>query len=385
MATNIPPEESHTPHTPEKGEQDVTQPGTVAEREMTHAAALMASFIRPPTEPIERSQERLVDEVLIPALERGPLADAQVLVTEIVGVLEPGLPTAAQAHSWHARANDIVERTSNLLHAIQRSTGEALGAASAFAMAEIAHHCPKYLHMYVSPYCKSLAAALDAENRPLAEKCRELILTELGGTGTIDTRKRYESLLEGYSISRACFFEEFSKAEEAIFAPGSFVAITGQVERHFHDVIHHVLNIEHHQYQIEFSTPQPTELQTEPNIPNAGLIVEVLSELVTNALKVMEQKKTGSKLLVTIIPRSNGSVQLMVRDDGPGIGEMDPKKLFEPRMTTTQGFGGTGMGLTYLRANLKQYFGASIRAEKNEEDDQPGMTFTCVIPPTQKP
>ena len=197
----------------------------------------------------------------------------------------------------------------------------------------------------------------------------------------MDATARYEDLLRRYSITDAGMLEEFREAEHGITEPQNYAAITGQVERHFHEVIRDLLQVKHHQYQIEFSTNQSEEEQAQSTIPNGGLAVEVLSELSTNALKIMEKKNIGSKLLVTIIVRPDRSVQLMVRDDGPGTDKEDPEELFDPRVTDTQEFGGTGMGLTYLRENLGKYFGATIRGTKNEEDDEPGMTFVCTIPP----
>ncbi|MDD4628017.1 MAG: ATP-binding protein [Candidatus Peribacteraceae bacterium] len=380
MPTNIPHNEPQNPAPPENSGSDARHAAVSAEQEETLTASLLATFVRIPDEPIEKSQKRFVDEVLLPSLERGPLIDARSVITEIAETLEHELPTAVQAHSWYERASSIVLRTSRLLHTIQRSTGELLGAPSAFAMAEIAHHCPKYLHMQVAPLCKSLAVAIEAGDHSMAEKNCELILAELGGAGMMDANKRYENLLNRYSITDASMLEKFSEAEHGITAPQSYATITGQVERHFHEVIRDVIQVEHHQYQIDFSTNQSEEDQVGNIIPNGGLIVEALSELVTNALKVMEKKKTGSKLLATIILKSDRSVQLMVRDDGPGTDKEDPEELFDPRVTDTQEFGGTGMGLAYLRENLGKYFGGTIRATKNEEDDEPGMTFMCTIP-----
>lgn len=250
-------------------------------------------------------------------------------------------------------------------------------------MGGIAHHCPKYLHMVIAPNSKSLAAALDAGNLHVAEENRQIILDAIGGGGSMDSAARFDWLLNEYSLTQEKLLQKFIEANHTIFQPESFTLIAGQVERRFQDMIREELKVEQHEFRMTFTTNLPDDQQVQNTIPHGGLIVEALSELVFNALKVMKETNTGSNILVTVILRKDRSVHLMVRDDGPGTDKEDTEELFQPEFTTTAEHGGTGMGLYYLRENLAN-FGATICAMKNEEDDEPGMTFTCTIPPPQE-
>ncbi|MDO8468183.1 MAG: ATP-binding protein [Candidatus Peribacter sp.] len=377
------------PHLPEEkepapgGAPGSGEAGPVqAQQDRTLASSLLATFVPRAGEPPEQERDRFIDEVLIPALERGPLPEARDLITEMTEVLERGLPTLAQARQWIAHTETLVARTGQMLLDIQRATGGLLGPVGAFAMAEIAHRGPKYLHMVIRSGCFVIAEALARGETEKAQTGRKFILEHIGGMQPLPADERFMILLQKYSLTREDFQKYFRDAGEGMQAFGSFGAIHGQVERRFFRTIRDVLGIKQHEYTIDCNTNIPLDQETEEIVPRFGLIVEVLAELITNALKVMEQTGSGGKLVVSVILRKNGSLLLKVRDDGPGIGDKDPEALFAAGETTTQRFGGTGMGLTFLRQNIERHFQGYLTAQKNTEiDGGSGMTFSCILPP----
>ncbi|OIO53489.1 hypothetical protein AUJ46_04795 [Candidatus Peregrinibacteria bacterium CG1_02_54_53] len=380
----MPDEHPHSPETPHARPSEVVRHGNQVEKQQADAQASsrITTFTKNSDEDAEKLQERFINEILFPVIEWVILPDARDLVADITASLEQGMPDAARARGWGERAFVIVGRMSHLLKEIQQAASRNLGPVGAFAMSEIAHHCPKFLHMFIAPTCRSLADALKRGDTDGAQNARTIILKELGGADVLPAQARFQFLLEKYFITKLAFTNRFEDAKQGINAPGNFTRIVARLERRTGELLRDVLQLEQHSYDVEFITNIPEQQQEHDLIPRAGLTEEVLAELMLNAFKVMEQTHKGSKLLVSVILRKDGSMLLKVRDDGPGIGDRNPEELFKAGETTTQRFGGTGMGLTFLRENIQDHFGGFLDAQKNEEiDESPGMTFSCILPP----
>ena len=82
-------------------------------------------------------------------------------------------------------------------------------------------------------------------------------------------------------------------------------------------------------------------------------IEEIFFNLIVNACQAM---KDGGKLTVQAEQR-NGSVQVEIQDDGPGIPSEQISKIFEPFYTTKES--GTGLGL-YVTKQLVERNGGHI-------------------------
>lgn len=83
-------------------------------------------------------------------------------------------------------------------------------------------------------------------------------------------------------------------------------------------------------------------------------LIRVLNNLLSNAVHAVgEQQNARIDVLVRSI--SVDSVQIRVRDSGPGIPKNEQERVFEPRFTTKSQ--GTGMGLAMVRSIVRQYGG----------------------------
>jgi putative nucleotidyltransferase with HDIG domain len=129
----------------------------------------------------------------------------------------------------------------------------------------------------------------------------------------------------------------------------------------------------------------------EPNLPAVDAdpdgLKQVFINLIKNAAEAMIEK--GGRLEVRTRFLSaplgaksekreagdNGYVEIVVRDDGPGIGEAVREKLFDPYISTKKG-GHSGLGLAVVHNIIRSFDGTIIC------DSTPGQgtTFTITLP-----
>lgn len=103
-----------------------------------------------------------------------------------------------------------------------------------------------------------------------------------------------------------------------------------------------------------------TELRLAPDLPrvigDSILIEQVLVNLLRNAFEAVGEGKTSNGLVVAATSLdSRGQVQVTVRDNGPGFGDVPPTQLFEPFYTTKEQ--GMGMGLVISRSIAEAHGG----------------------------
>ncbi|GGX89831.1 sensor histidine kinase [Massilia dura] len=93
---------------------------------------------------------------------------------------------------------------------------------------------------------------------------------------------------------------------------------------------------------------------------------QVLLNLMTNALDALGTLERGARrelsVSVTEVP---GSVQIRVRDGGPGLSDEARARLFEPFFTTKPQGEGLGLGLAISEQIIRD-FGGSLRAEQSD-------------------
>ncbi len=122
-------------------------------------------------------------------------------------------------------------------------------------------------------------------------------------------------------------------------------------------------------------------VEITPNIENGlpKLIVneqsleQILANLLKNALDAVEVD--AGRIEVSVRHEvDNTSIAIIVSDNGPGIGEEDKKKLFDPFFSTKEVGKGTGLGLAVVYGLVKE-MGGSIHVEVDE-----GAAFVVRLP-----
>ncbi|WP_434579877.1 ABC transporter substrate-binding protein [Sulfurimonas sp. NW15] len=122
------------------------------------------------------------------------------------------------------------------------------------------------------------------------------------------------------------------------------------------------------------------KLQTECNSElsanvYANELIQVLLNLLNNAIEAYENKKTEDKIIKLTCKQSGPKIQIDVTDKAGGIRKEHLSKLFEPYFST-KGKNGTGLGLYMSKMIIEKQFGGSISVESSMF----GTTFTIVIP-----
>jgi PAS domain S-box-containing protein len=90
-----------------------------------------------------------------------------------------------------------------------------------------------------------------------------------------------------------------------------------------------------------------------------NLLETVLLILLSNALDAIP---VGGQIRMTCRPTGAGSIEVAVRDNGPGISQANLARVFEPFFTTKEPGKGTGLGLSIAK-NFVVEHGGSIRIE----------------------
>lgn len=109
------------------------------------------------------------------------------------------------------------------------------------------------------------------------------------------------------------------------------------------------------------------ELDTRVGMSVENLRI-ALSHLIDNAAR------HGAQKIFLHARGEAGTLELIIRDDGPGISSNNRDRIFEPFFTTRRAEGGTGMGLSIVRAMIEAHGGNIALLE------QPGAVFKIILP-----
>jgi two-component system nitrogen regulation sensor histidine kinase NtrY len=104
-------------------------------------------------------------------------------------------------------------------------------------------------------------------------------------------------------------------------------------------------------------------------------IVQVLTNLVQNAIDAVDGKGEAGEVSVTIGSDGGPSVAVTVRDNGPGVAPEIASRLFEPYATTKQQ--GTGLGLAIAQRIAIEHEGELSQLPSPSRE---GAAFRLVVP-----
>ncbi len=133
-----------------------------------------------------------------------------------------------------------------------------------------------------------------------------------------------------------------------------------------------------HGIEIRRDLPDPAPIvQGDP-----AQLQQVLINLLNNAIDAVVERHghAGGKLLVAAQSNENGSVDIIVRDNGRGISAENMKKIFMPFFTTKAVGKGTGLGLSVCYGIISS-MGGTISVDSTEGE---GSAFHVRLPVNSK-
>ena len=131
--------------------------------------------------------------------------------------------------------------------------------------------------------------------------------------------------------------------------------------------------------QLEFSATCEGNCDAK-RIGDAHRIVQVLHNLVANAIKFTSEGSVRVRIRTPLQDQGDGPVIIEVADTGIGVSTEQAAKIFEPftqaDVTTTRKFGGTGLGLSIAKG-LVEAMGGTLSLRSNVGE---GSTFFIELP-----
>ena len=169
------------------------------------------------------------------------------------------------------------------------------------------------------------------QNKPVSPDQIQIIQEEVEHSDKIITQiMGYAQLSEGH-VERLNLVEELEKALAQVFPPAAGYPV-------------HV----HRDYPDEFP----------PMFMQRRHLADTFVNLLQNARDALGEK--GGNVFVWARCQSDYSVEVSIRDDGPGIPPDKQEKIFEAYFTTKEK--GTGLGLASVKHNVELY-GGTVRVE----------------------
>ncbi len=133
--------------------------------------------------------------------------------------------------------------------------------------------------------------------------------------------------------------------------------------------------------EARYRTRLETQLAAVPHVlGDARLLGQVVVNLVLNAIQAIPEGDPESNQVTVSTSNENGSVQLVVRDTGPGIPKGLVPRIFDPFFTTKPRDKGTGLGLAVTHQLVTRYRG-SITVDTNSC----GTTIVVELPSAPAP
>jgi signal transduction histidine kinase len=111
--------------------------------------------------------------------------------------------------------------------------------------------------------------------------------------------------------------------------------------------------------EIRHATKVERQFQTQNATVKGhrGRLLQVMLNLIANALQALPNERYHQNLLVLLVQRSNNQLTITIEDNGLGIAKENLSRLFEPFFTTKPAGIGTGLGLAISRDIITNHGG----------------------------
>jgi signal transduction histidine kinase len=118
------------------------------------------------------------------------------------------------------------------------------------------------------------------------------------------------------------------------------------------------LSAEMKRFRVSYQYSGESELKIT-TIP--GALAQVLTNLVTNALKHAFENKAQGNIAIELTKTQDGHVVIVFKDDGHGMNQHVLDNIFEPFFTTKRNSGGTGLGMNIVYNIICQKLQGNIK------------------------
>ncbi|NQZ88681.1 MAG: DUF4154 domain-containing protein [Colwellia sp.] len=108
-----------------------------------------------------------------------------------------------------------------------------------------------------------------------------------------------------------------------------------------------------------------------------GALAQVLTNLVTNALKHAFEDKNVGNISIELSKTKDNTAMIVFKDDGQGMTQHVLDNIFEPFFTTKRNSGGTGLGMNIVYNIISQKLQGTIKIESKLEQ---GANFYITLP-----
>jgi PAS domain S-box-containing protein len=149
-------------------------------------------------------------------------------------------------------------------------------------------------------------------------------------------------------------------------------------EVHLHDLIENVLSVYRSKLLAHNITVEATFNDLRKISVRSGEIVQVFSNIVSNAIDAMAQGGRLSISTTRIMKGEQDGLRVVVSDTGHGIRRENIDRIFEP-FFTTKGNLGTGIGLWVARQLVERHEG-QISVSSSTEASDSGTVVTIYLP-----
>jgi signal transduction histidine kinase len=146
------------------------------------------------------------------------------------------------------------------------------------------------------------------------------------------------------------------------------------------DLVHYIeevmstLSAEMKRFRVNYQYSGESELIIT-TIP--GALAQVLTNLVTNALKHAFEGKSVGNIIIELSKTEDNEAIIVFKDDGHGMTQHVLDNIFEPFFTTKRNSGGTGLGMNIVYNIICQKLEGTIKIESELEQ---GSNFYITLP-----